>query len=525
MKMNFCRIMRLMALRFRNQEAIVNVERDRRYTYEQYHLLTNRIANALRTTLAVGDGERFMLILDNDNLSLMAFPAVFKQHGTVVNTNLRDPLEEHARQLEQVKPKVVFIETRLLDAYYAMLRDHGCTIVVMDALDAPRTGVHCFWDLVGAASDRDNDVELDTDTHIFMLRFTGGTTGKGKCAMYSVDNMMACRDGGFINTDLDFTGTTRLLHVSPLSHGTMMTFYPTFYAGGTNITLNQLDLEQWRRVVETERATHSFLVPTVLYRLLELQRAAPRDFSSLTTLIYGAAPINPVKLGELVDCFGPIFAQGYAATEAAMFISILDKAEHRPGDESVIRHLSSAGRATPGVEVFITDETGKALPFGETGEIRIRCKAIIKGYYGNPEATAAEFEDGAWKSGDLGYLDADGYLYIVDRLKDMIVSGGFNVYAVEVEAALAAHPAVLMAAVVGIPHAEWGEAVHAEVLLRSGQTVTAEELIGLAKTKLGGYKAPKSLAFVDELPTSVVGKVLRRKVKEKYWQGLARKVS
>ena len=382
-----------------------------------------------------------------------------------------------------------------------------------------------FWDLVDAASDLDNEVELDTDEHIVMLRFTGGTTGKGKCAMYSIDNMMACRDGGFINPDLDFNAATRLVHVAPLSHGTMITFYPTFFAGGTNITMNQLDLEAWRQVVETERVTHSFLVPTVLYRLLEMQRANPRDFSSLTTLIYGAAPMSPAKLGELVDCFGQIFAQGYAATEAAMFISILDKAEHRPGDEAATKHLSSAGRPTPGVEVFVTDPDGKQLPFGETGEIRIRCKAIIKGYYGNPEATAAEFEDGAWKSGDLGYIDEDGYIYIVDRMKDMIISGGFNVYAVEVEAALAAHPAVMMAAVVGIPHAEWGEAVHAEVVLRGGATVTAEELIAHAKARLGGYKAPKSLIFVAELPTSAVGKVLRRKVREKYWQGMDRKVS
>jgi fatty-acyl-CoA synthase len=219
------------------------------------------------------------------------------------------------------------------------------------------------------------------------------------------------------------------------------------------------------------------------------------------------------------------FSQGYAATEAPMVISALDKAAHQPGDATTLRHLSSAGRATPGVEVFITDADGIPLPVGETGEIRIRCKAVIKGYYQNPEATAAEFCDGAWKSGDLGYIDADGYLYIVDRLKDMIISGGFNVYAVEVEAALAAHPAVLMAAVVGIPHAEWGEAVHAEVILRSGLSISAEELIAQTRARLGGYKAPKSLIFVDQLPTSVVGKVLRRQVRDKYWQGSARKIS
>jgi fatty-acyl-CoA synthase len=526
--MNFSRVMRLLALRYKNNEAIVNVERNRRYSYAQYHLLTNRIADVLSTTLKVGAGDKFMMILENDNLSLLMFPTVLKQAGTAVMTNLRDPMEEHARQIEQVKPKVVFLETRLLDSYYDMLRGHGCEIVVMDAPSpeqAARPGVRSFWTLVDAASDADNNVELDTDEHISLLRFTGGTTGKGKCAMYSIANMMAMRDGGFINTDMSFTNATRLLHVSPISHGTMLTFYPTVYAGGTNITMNQLDLDAWRDVVEKERVTHSFLVPTVLYRLLELQKVSPRDFSSLTTLVYGAAPMSPTKLGELVECFGQIFIQGYAATEAAMFVSVLDKADHQPGDdEKVIRHLSSAGRITPGVEVTITDENGKTLPIGETGEIRIRCKALIKGYYDNPEATASEFEDGAWKSGDLGYIDEDGYLFIVDRKKDMIISGGFNVYAVEVEAALATHPAVMMSAVVGIPHAEWGEAVHAEVMLRKGESVTAEELIALTKARLGGYKAPKTLVFVDALPTSVVGKVLRREVKDKYWASTGRKV-
>ncbi len=526
MKMNFCRVMRLMALRFRDAEAIVNVERNRRYTFGQYHLLTNRIANALRTTLELGVGDKFMLILENDNLSLMMFPTVFKQPGTVVMCNLRDPLEEHARQLSQVLPKVVFIETRLLDTYYGTLRAAGCQIVIMDPPPVPdaRADVHLFWDLVEAASDADNDVELDTDEHVFMLRFTGGTTGAGKCAMYSIDNILASRDGGFINTDFAFSARTRLLHVAPLSHGTLITFFPTFYAGGANVTMNQLDLEYWREVVESERITHSFLVPTVLYRLLELQRAQPRDFSSLTTLIYGAAPMSPSKLGELVACFGQIFVQGYAATEAAMFISVLDKAAHRSDDAQALARLGSAGRPTPGVEVFITDEYGQPLPHGVTGEIRIRCKATIKGYYNNPQASAAEFTDGAWRSGDLGRFDEDGYLYIVDRIKDMIISGGFNVYAVEVEAALASHPAVLMAAVVGIPHAEWGEAVHAEVILRAEHVATEAELITLSKAILGGYKAPKTLVFVSSLPTSPVGKVLRRLVREKYWQNMDRKV-
>lgn len=530
MKMNFCRVMRLMTLRFRDRQAIVNVERGRGYTYHEYHLLTNRIADALHNALGVGKGDKFLLILENDNLSLMMLPTVLKQEGTVVMTNLRDAPQEHARQIELVKPKVVFIETRLLDGYYAMLRAAGCEIVVMDdptPEQATRPGVRAFWSLVDTASELDTNVELDDDEHIFMLRFTGGTTGQGKCAMYSIANLMACRDGGFGNPDFGFNDRTRMLHVAPLSHGTMVGFVPTFYAGGTNLTLNQLDLEQWRETVEQQCVTHSFLVPTVLYRLLELQHANPRDLSSLHTLIYGAAPMSPARLEELIACFGLIFAQVYAATEVPMFVSTLDKAEHQTGHkiEGGIEHLSSAGRPTPGVEVYVTDEHGNPLPTGQHGEIHIRSRAVIKGYYNNPAATAAEFADGAWKSGDLGYIDEDGYLYIVDRLKDMIISGGFNVYAIEVEAALASHPAVMMSAVVGVPHSEWGEAVHAEVLLRPGASVEAAELIAHAKEKLGSYKAPKSLVFVEQLPTSVVGKVLRRAVKEKYWQNMQRKVS
>jgi acyl-CoA synthetase (AMP-forming)/AMP-acid ligase II len=525
MKMNFSRVMRALALRHKDREAIVNVERQRRYSYWDYHLLTNRIANALRETLKVGVGDKFLLILENDNLSLMMGPTVLKQEGTVVLTNLRDSVEEHRWQVELVKPRVVFLENRLLDGYYEWLRTLGCEIVVMDPLIDLREGVHVFWDLVAAVPDADTGAELDTLEHTFMLRFTGGTTGRGKCAMYSIDNVLACRDGTLANPALNFDERTRLLHVAPLSHGSQIFYYTTIFVGGANVTLNQLDLEGWREVVEQEAVSHSFLVPTILYRLLELQRAKPRDLSSLRTIIYGAAPMSPSKLGELIGCFGSIFAQAYAATEVITPIAVLDKGEHRYDEPQAIRRLASAGRIMPGVEVCVVDENGRELAAGKVGEIRIRSRGVIQGYYLNPEGTASEFVGGAWKSGDLGYFDDDGYLYIVDRIKDMIITGGFNVYAVEVEAALSSHPAVLQSTVVGVPHPEWGEAVHAEVVLRAGGQASDQELITHVKERIGGHKAPKAVSFVDCLPTSVVGKVLRRQVKEKYWQGAQRKVS
>jgi acyl-CoA synthetase (AMP-forming)/AMP-acid ligase II len=277
--------------------------------------------------------------------------------------------------------------------------------------------------------------------------------------------------------------------------------------------------------VQSERITHSLLVPTLLYRLLDLNSSGTYDLSSLRNLTYGAAPMAPAAVERLIERFGKIFIQVYGATETLTYVSALNKRDHDVATEDARRRLGSAGRIAPGVEIVIADDDGAALPNGQTGEIWLRAPGTVKGYYANPEGTATEFVDGFWKSGDLGYLDEDGYLFIVDRKKDMIITGGFNVYAIEVEAALSEHPAVLMSAVVGVPHPEWGEAVHAEVILRADMTASPDELIDHAKRKIGNYKAPKTVKFVDELPLSSVGKVLRRHVRQPYWEGRGRMVN
>jgi acyl-CoA synthetase (AMP-forming)/AMP-acid ligase II len=524
METNFCRVMATMALRYRSNVAIVNLERNRRYTYPEYHRLTNRIANMVRISLGLRTGDTAMLILDNDSLSLVHFPAIFKQEAMFAFSNNRDSLEEHARQIDYVRPKAVFIETRMLATHYEMLCNRGCAIIAMDpAPDLPHR-VQCFWDLLQAASDADNDVALDTTRHVSILRFTGGTTAAGKCAMYTMDHFLACRDSFYIQSDLAYDETNKYLAITPLSHASFLPFLPTFFSGGATYTLNTADLAGWCEAVQREGITHSLMVPTLLYRLLDMNSGGTYDLRSLRTLIYGAAPIASTAVGRLVDEFGPIFAQLYGATETLMIVTGLSKAEHMVDTEQGRRRLGSAGRVTPGVELIISDAEGNPVPSGETGEIRLRTRATINGYYRNPEVTAAESQDGFWLSGDLGYLDDDGYLFIVDRKKDMIITGGFNVYAVEVEAALSEQPAVLMSAVVGIPHPEWGEAVHAEVILREGAALSEEELIEHAKARLGSYKAPKSVRFVAELPLSSVGKVLRRQVRRPYWQGHDRQI-
>ncbi|HEY6441023.1 MAG TPA: class I adenylate-forming enzyme family protein, partial [Acetobacteraceae bacterium] len=245
MKMNFSRVMSTMALRFRDNLAIVNVERDRRYTYAEYHRLTNRIAHMMSHALGLGAGDKVLLILENDNLSLLHFPAIYKQAATVVFSNLRDSPEEQARQIDHVRPKLVFVETRLVAQYRDLLAGRGCLLVAMDrSPDLPRD-VPCFWDLMEAASDADNDVELDVHEHIAILRFTGGTTALGKCAMYSIDHFLGMRDSFYLTTDLAYDEDTKYLALTPMSHASLMPFVATFFGGGATYTLNTPDLTQW----------------------------------------------------------------------------------------------------------------------------------------------------------------------------------------------------------------------------------------------------------------------------------------
>ncbi len=523
-KVDFSRLFRHLVQRHGDAPALINTERGRSYSFRELHLLSNRIANMLHTDLGLRKGDRYLLILENDNLSLLHMWTVLKSAASAVFTNFRDPLDEHLRMAAFIKPRCVFIEASLAASYTDPLRALGIAVVVVDSPPEPVAGTHDFWALVKAASDAEPGVEIDRFKHTPLYRFTGGTTGMPKCAAYSYDNLAFITDSFYAIEDKAFTAATRMLHFAPLSHGSFLMLLPTFFAGGCNLTQNTPDVELWRATVEEHRVTASFLVPTLLYRLAALQQAAPRDLSSLDSVLYGAAPMSPDRIAELHAAFGDIFLQAYASTEAPGAVTALPKRLHRSVTEDDRRRLCSAGLTTSGVELKICGDDGKDVPTGEPGEIWIRHRGVISGYFGNPEQTAREFADGWWKSGDIGRIDAEGLLYLVDRKKDMIITGGFNVYASEVESAINAHPAVLMSAVVGIPSEEWGEAVHAEVILKPGGGVDGPGLAAHVKAAIGSIKTPKTIVFVDALPLSAVGKVLRRKVQDKYWAGAERRI-
>ncbi|CAB3793747.1 Long-chain-fatty-acid--CoA ligase [Paraburkholderia caffeinitolerans] len=525
MKMNFARIMGQLAMQFADQEALVNIERERRYTFRELHRLTNRIANMMRSRLGLRRGDVAFCILENDNLSLLHAWTAFKGEAAFAHTNIRDALDEHRWQMAFIRPKAVFIETALLPRYADMLREQGASIVCMDAPATPYEGVQCFWDLIEGMPDTDPGIQSDTHADILIYRFTGGTTGRSKCAQYTIDNWLAARDTMYADEQqsIALNSHTRYLHIAPVSHGSGLSFLPTLFRGGCTLTQNAADLKAWCRNVETEKVTTTLMVPTLVNWLLDQPEAMRHDLSSLRTLYYGAAPMSPAKLAQAQARFGNIFFQLYGATECAQAVCTLTPADHLGALET--GRLASAGRPTIGIEIRIVDDAGNDVAPGTTGELWLRGRGTIGGYYGNPEGTAAEFADGFWKSGDLGYIDDAGYVFIVDRKKDVIITGGFNVYAAEVEASLNAHPAVQMSAVVGVPHDKWGEAVHAEVVLKPGAAVEPATLIEHVKETLGRFKAPKTLTLVQTLPLSAVGKVLRRRVREKYWTNEPRRVS
>lgn len=514
MQIDFSVVSENLARTFGDAECIVNVERNRRYSFREFHRLTNRVANMMISRLALGRGDTWLCILHNDSLSLLSQFTAFKGEARACYTNATDALEVQASQLDLVKPRVVFIEADLLPTHHALLRQRGITVVSMDPPPADFPDVLHFWSLLEGIGDDNPGVAHDDRQDCLYLRFTGGTTGTPKAVMYSIGNWLASMHFHIAGPDSIPVRGMRLLHFGMISHASGMVVAPVLFKGGCNITMNDRSLKTWCRTIENEKVTASLMVPAMLYRLLDAPEARESDLSSLQTMYYGASTIMPARLRQLSERFGNIFVQIYGSSEHPAAVTMMGKADHLPGPNGDESHLASAGRVVPGVEVLIVDREGRPVPDGEDGEIWMRSHAICLGYLHAPDKTAAEFCDGYWKSGDFGRIDANGFLYVLDRVKDTVVSSDRNVYPSLVEAAICAHPKVTMAVVVGIDDSGGGEYVHAEVVLREGQSVGIEELQAFIAERVPAGCLPRTIDFAASLPMSAVGKVLRRAVRE-----------
>jgi len=358
---------------------------------------------------------------------------------------------------------------------------------------------------------------------VFAIQATGGTTGFPKGVLItnrSLENTIAGCIASMPASKPVF------LAVAPLTHAAGMVMQSVLAQGGCGVLFRKVDKEKILASIARFRISHVFLPPTVIYDLLEYPDVRTFDYSALRYLIYGAAPMSPARLRSAIEVFGPVLCQVYGQTESGLPNTFLSAADHFiDGKIADDRRLGSCGRATAFSKVAIIDERGRVVDRGEVGEIAIRGQGISPGYFNDAKASAEMSINGWHRTGDVGFQDAEGFFHIVDRRKDMIVSGGFNIYSAEVEAALSQHPDVHACAVIGVPDPKWGEAVKAVVELRNGRSLDAPALIAFCKTRIGSMKSPKSIEAIAALPRSPVGKILKRELRKPYWEGHDRLVS
>lgn len=350
--------------------------------------------------------------------------------------------------------------------------------------------------------------------HIVSITYTGGTTGKPKGVVGTAQGMNTMTQVQL--AEWEWPESPRFLMCTPLSHAGAAFFVPTVIKGGSLYVLPRFDPAEVLRTIEEQRITATMLVPSMLYALMDHPDSHTRDLSSLETVYYGASAINPTRLAEAIERFGPIFAQYYGQSEAPMVISYLAKADHA-GDR-----LASCGRPSALLRTALLGDDGGPVPAGEPGEVCVAGPLLAQGYWNLPDQTAETFRDGWLHTGDVAREDADGFWYIVDRTKDMIVTGGFNVFPREVEDVVATHPSVAQVAVIGTPDEKWGEAVTALVVLREGATYDegfVSEVQTLVRDAKGGVQAPKQVLQVDTIPVTGLGKPDKKALRARFWEG------
>ena len=489
-------------------------------TWRELDQRSNQVAQALAAE-GVGSQDRIAFIDKNGPAYFEAFFGATKLNAVNVAVNWRLAPPEMEYTINDAEARVLIVGPDFvshLEAFEAGLQTVKKIVVI---------GGHARHEDYGAWLDRqpatDPGVEGGAEDVATQL-YTSGTTGLPKGAMLTNANL---------GTLVPIAGPMWRMDEDSINLVAM----PLFHIGGSGWALVGMDLgcnsvvvreinpPELLETLQSERVTNGFLVPAVLQFLSALPAAASGDFSALRALAYGASPITNEVLSRSLRTFGCEFFQLYGLTETTGAITQLDPADHDPGGPRE-RLMRSAGKPYPHVELKIVDpESGEERARGEVGELWTRSAQNMKGYWNKPEETAKTMTaDGWFKTGDAGLMDAEGYVFLTDRIKDMIVSGGENVYPAEVENALASHPAIADIAVIGVPHERWGETAKAIVVLKEGATLEPAELIAYAKERLAGFKCPTSVDFATELPRNPSGKLLKRELREPYWRDEERRI-
>ena len=476
-------------------------------SYAEVQRLTYRVARGLAAS-GVAAGDKVAILSGNDPIAFACVFGVSRAGAVWCPINPRNEATENQFILDNFDCRLLLFHSHYAPMVERVLPDLPKLETVV-CFDAATPFARSFEQWLAGLDDSPFDREPVDD--LAMLAGTGGTTGKPKGVMLpgrSLEAMTALTLIGY-----PFEGRPRYLALAPLTHAAGVLCLPILALGGQIVVMPRADVGEFLRLIEAYRITHAFLPPTLIYMVLDHPALAGADLSSLQCFWYGAAPISTARLTEALRRIGPM-AQLFGQTEAPMMISMMAPKDHYRLDGSIaVERLASAGRVSPLVQVAIMDDKGKRLPTGQRGEIVVRGSLVMDGYHKNPEATAEVSAHGWHHTGDIGYLDADNFLFIVDRAKDMIITGGFNVYSVEVEQALMAHEAIQDCAVVGLPDDKWGERVVAVVQPKAGRAVDAAALAAFVKQRIGSVKTPKHIEAWADLPRSKVGKVMKAEVR------------
>ncbi len=500
-------------------DRVATVCGDRRSTFAEVTDRVARLAGALRG-LGVGSGDRVaMLSLNSDRYHeyLLAVPWA----DAVLNpVNIRWSPTEIAYSLRDSQTRILLVDDTFAPVIPAVREEYPELTTVVHVGDGPAPEGALSYEELIAGSEPVEDVRRSGDA-LAGLFYTGGTTGHPKGVMLSHANLMTSALG-LMATGYMFGLGARYLHAAPMFHlADLASWNAVTAGGGSHVMVPAFEPVAVMRAVAEHEVTDLLLVPTMIQMMVDHPEIGEHDLTSLRAIVYGASAIPQALLERAMKAFpNASFTQAYGMTELSPVATLLSPDDHRRSDL-----LRAAGRAAPHAEVRIVDEDDVEVPRGTVGEIVSRGGHVMLGYWGRPDESAAALRGGWMHTGDGGRMDDDGYVFVVDRIKDMIVTGGENVYSAEVENALATHPAVASCAVIGVPDDEWGERVHAVVVLAAGQSVTGEELREHAKTRIAGYKAPRSVAFVDALPISGAGKILKRELRRPYWEDADRKVN
>jgi long-chain acyl-CoA synthetase len=492
-------------------------------TYELADGRANALATALRE-LGMASGDHVAVLMWNCPQLLESFFSVWKAGGCVVPLNARFLADELVYHVTDPQANIIFFGEEFRELIH-QIQPRLPHVKHFICSGEPLPGQIGYEELmathIGAPIP---DVEIQDDD-LAWLFYTSGTTGRPKGAMLTHGNLTFVAVGwvaDLMHLEPEDIG----LHAAPLTHGAGFHALALTLKASCQVIMKsrRFDAANFCATVQRQRVTNTWLVPTQIKMLLRYPELDEWDLSSLRWVVYGGAPMYAEDLKEAIRRIGPVFVQLFGQGETPMTATYLRRQEHvAEGPES--KRLLSCGHARSGVEVRILGQNDQELPRGEVGEICVRGPSVMKGYWRRTEATAEALRNGWLHTGDLGCMDEQGYVYILDRCKDMIISGGENVYPREVEEVLMQHPSVSEVCVIGVPDELWGESVKALVVLKPcASSGTAEEIIAFAAERMAGYKKPKSVDFLSELPKNAYGKVLKRELRDRYWKGRELKV-